>query len=76
MPIDVNTLEDFMNPPESLATRTEYSDVVSVLTKSTRFLPYTSVERNRKILNDNEDFSCHEWFYCTLAKDKDFAMRH
>lgn len=61
MPIDVNTLEDFMDASESFAARAEYGYVISMLAESTRFLPDTSVERNRKIFNDNKGSSCHEW---------------
>ena len=53
MSIDVNALENFMNALESLALRTEYGDVVPVLTKSTRFLPDTSVKWDRKVLDNN-----------------------
>jgi hypothetical protein len=54
--INVNAIKDFMELPVPLALRAEYSDTVSMLTKSTRLLPDTSIERDRKVLNDNEDF--------------------
>jgi hypothetical protein len=57
MPIDVNALENLMDALESLALRTKNRDVVSVLTKSTRFLPDTSVERDRKVLDNNQNSS-------------------
>lgn len=62
MPIDVDSLEDFVNLLEAFALRTENGDVVPVLTKSARFLPDTSVKRNRKVLDDNQNASfcfCH-----------------
>jgi len=57
MPIDVYPLENLMNALESLALRTKNGDVVSVLTKSTRFLPDTSVEGDREVLDDYQDSS-------------------
>ena len=57
MPIDVYPLENLMNALESLALRTKNGDVVSVLTKRTRFLPDTSVEGDREVLDDYQDSS-------------------
>jgi len=57
MPIDVNALQNLMDALESLALRTKNGDLVSVLTKSTRFLPDTSVERDREVLDNNQNSS-------------------
>jgi hypothetical protein len=57
MPIDVNALENFMPLPEALAFRTEYRHFVSMLAKRSCFLPDASVERNRKVLDDNQNSS-------------------
>jgi hypothetical protein len=57
MPINVNALENLMSLLEPFALRTEYRNLISMHAKSSGFLPDASVERDRKVLHDNQNSS-------------------
>jgi hypothetical protein len=55
--VDVNAFKDFVDFFEALAARTECGDFIPSPIKCARLLPDAAVKRNRKVLDNNQDFS-------------------
>jgi hypothetical protein len=59
MAVDANSIENLVAFNEALPARTEDGDLIAISVKRARFFPNPRVKRNGKVLNNDEDFSCH-----------------
>jgi hypothetical protein len=59
MPIDMDALYHLVPLHIAFAPRAQDGHFIAICLQRDGFLPYTRVERNWKVLNDDEDFSSH-----------------
>jgi hypothetical protein len=53
----MDAFEDFVSLSEPLTARAQHADFISMLMEGVCFFPNASIERDRKVLDNNQDLS-------------------